>query len=114
MKETTSDTLAPFARHDGQNILKVSTMTAVTDNTLSIKSQDLSIKSDLKPTNLGELEACVKSFFEDYLNIRECSDAGRMWAPIAISCARAMKLEPLGILIERMRVLSGAEKAHDE
>jgi hypothetical protein len=95
--------------------------TAVTDNTLSIKSQDLSIKSqdlsiksDLKPTNLGELEACVKSFFEDYLNIRECSDAGRMWAPIAISCARAMKLEPLGILIERMRVLSGARKAHDE
>jgi hypothetical protein len=75
---------------------------------------DLSIKSDLKPTNSGELEACVKSFFEDYLNIRECSDAGRMWAPIAISCARAMKLEPLGILIERMRVLSGAEKAHDE
>jgi len=48
------------------------------------------------------------------LNIRECSDAGRMWAPIAISCARAMKLEPLGILIERMRVLSGAERAHDE
>ena len=74
---------------------------------LSIQSPDLSIKSD-------ELKACVKSFFEDYLNIRECSDAGYMWAPIAISCARAMKLEPLGILIERMRVLSGAEKAHDE
>ena len=74
---------------------------------LSIQSPDLSIKSD-------ELTACVKSFFEDYLNIRECSDAGYMWAPIAISCARAMKLEPLGILIERMRVLSGAEKAHDE
>jgi hypothetical protein len=107
MKETTSDTLAPFARHDGQNQPELFTMTAVTDN-------DLSIKSDLKPTNSGELEACVKSFFEDYLNIRECSDAGRMWAPIAISCARAMKLEPLGILIERMRVLSGAEKAHDE
>jgi hypothetical protein len=61
-----------------------------------------------------ELKQCVKSFFEDYLNIRECSDAGRVWSPIAISCARAMKLEPLGILIERMRVLSGAEKAHDE
>jgi len=74
---------------------------------LSIQSPDLSIKSD-------ELTACVKSFFEDYLNIRECSDAGRMWAPIAISCARAMKLEPLGILIERMRVLSGARKAQDE
>jgi len=81
---------------------------------LSIQSKDLSIKSDLKPTNSGELEACVKSFFEDYLNIRECSDAGRMWAPIAISCARAMKLEPLGILIERMRVLSGAREAQDE
>ena len=107
MKETTNDTLAQFARHDGQNQPELFTMTAVTDN-------DLSIKSDLKPTNSGELEACVKSFFEDYLNIRECSDAGRMWAPIAISCARAMKLEPLGILIERMRVLSGAEKAHDE
>lgn len=74
---------------------------------LSIQSPDLSIKSD-------ELTACVKSFFEDYLNIRECSDAGYMRAPIAISCARAMKLEPLGILIERMRVLSGAEKAHDD
>jgi len=107
MKETTSDTLAQFARHDGQNQPELFTMTAVTDN-------DLSIKSDLKPTNSGELEACVKSFFEDYLNIRECSDAGYMRAPIAISCARAMKLEPLGILIERMRVLSGAEKAHDE
>jgi hypothetical protein len=74
---------------------------------LSIQSPDLSIKSD-------ELTACVKSFFEDYLNIRECSDAGYMWAPIAISCARAMKLEPLGILIERMRVLSGAREAQDE
>jgi len=61
-----------------------------------------------------ELKTCVKSFFEDYLNMRECSDAGRMWAPIAISCARAMKLEPLSILIERMRVLSGARKAQDE
>jgi len=61
-----------------------------------------------------ELKACVKSFFEDYLNMRECSDSGRMWAPIAVSCARVMKLDPLGELLERMRVLSGAEKAHDE
>jgi hypothetical protein len=61
-----------------------------------------------------ELKACVKSFFEDYLNIRECSDAGYMWAPIAVSCARAMKLEPLGNLLERMRILSGARKARDE
>jgi hypothetical protein len=61
-----------------------------------------------------ELKACVKSFFEDYLNIRECSDAGYMWAPIAVSCARAMKLEPLGNLLERMRILSGAREARDE
>jgi hypothetical protein len=32
MKETTSDTLAPFARHDGQNTPKLPKMTAVTDN----------------------------------------------------------------------------------
>ena len=61
-----------------------------------------------------ELKACVKSFFEDYLNMRECSDAGRMWAPIAVSCARVMKMEPLGNLLERMRVLSGARKAPDD
>ena len=61
-----------------------------------------------------ELKACVKSFFEDYLNMRECSDSGRMWAPIAVSCARVMKLDPLGELLERMRVLSGAEKAYDD
>ena len=45
MKETTSDTLAQFARHDGQNTPKLPKMTAVMDNDLSIKSQDLSIKS---------------------------------------------------------------------
>ena len=65
-------------------------------------------------TQNEELKACVKSFFEDYLNTRVCSDSGRMWAPIAVSCARVMKLEPLSILLERMRVLSGAEKAHVE
>ena len=94
-------------QHNEQNQPKWFNMTALANNDLSIKS-----KEHMTPEE--ELKQCVKSFFEDYLNIRECSDAGRMWAPIAISCARAMKLEPLGILIERMRVLSGAEKAHDE
>lgn len=61
-------------------------------------------------TEHDELKACVKSFFEDYLHIRECSDSGYMFAPIAVSCCRALKLEPLGNLLERMRVLSGAQE----
>jgi len=44
-KRGTSDTVAPFARHDGQKTPKLFTMTAMTDNDLSIKSEDLSIKS---------------------------------------------------------------------
>jgi hypothetical protein len=46
MKETTSDTLAPFARQDGQNQPKWFNMTALANNDLSIKSDDLSIKSE--------------------------------------------------------------------
>jgi hypothetical protein len=45
-KRGTGDTLAPFARHDGQKTPKLFTMTATTDNDLSIKSDDLSIKSN--------------------------------------------------------------------
>ena len=44
-KRGTGDTLAPFARQDGQKTPKLFTMTATTDNDLSIKSDDLSIKS---------------------------------------------------------------------
>jgi hypothetical protein len=56
-----------------------------------------------------ELKECVKSFFEDYLNLREESDSGRIiFAPITISCCRAMKIEKLNALLERMRSLSGA------
>ena len=58
--------------------------------------------------NDDELKECVKSFFEDYLNIREESDSGRMFAPITVSCCRAMKLQKLDALLERMRSLSGA------
>jgi len=56
-----------------------------------------------------ELKACVKEFFERYLNYREESDSGKMFAPIHISCCRVMKMEPLNKLLERMRVLSGAK-----
>jgi len=58
---------------------------------------------------MNELEQCVKQFFENYLNIREETESGRLFAPIHISCTRALKVEKLNQLLERMRVLSGAE-----
>ena len=57
-----------------------------------------------------ELKALVKSFFEDYLDVQEESDSGRVFNPIHISCVRAMKLEPLYKLLMRMRELSGAKQ----
>ena len=60
-----------------------------------------------------ELKKCVKEFFEQYLNRREESDGGRMFAPIYVSCCRVMMTEPLGELLEKMRVLSGAEKVKE-
>ena len=41
MKETTSDTLAPFARQDGQNQPKWFNMTALANNDLNIKSKKI-------------------------------------------------------------------------
>ena len=41
MKETTSDTLALFARQDGQNQPKWFNMTALANNDLSIKSKKI-------------------------------------------------------------------------
>ena len=58
----------------------------------------------------GELQALVKSFFDDYLDVQEESDSGRVFNPIHISCVRAMKLEPLYKLLMRMRELSGAKE----
>ena len=60
-----------------------------------------------------ELRICVRDFFNDYLNIREESDSGSFFAPIKVSCCRCMKVEPLGILLERMRVLSGADLPYE-
>ena len=56
-----------------------------------------------------ELKECVKELFEKYLNRREESDSGRMFAPIYISSCRALMTGPLGELLERIRVLSGAK-----
>jgi hypothetical protein len=58
----------------------------------------------------GELQALVKSFFEDYLDVQEESDSGRVFNPIHISCVRAMKVGPLAKLLIRMRELSGAKE----
>ena len=60
-----------------------------------------------------ELKECVKEFFEQYLNHREESDSGRMFAPINLSCCRVMMTGPLGELLEKMRVLSGAEEVKE-
>lgn len=56
-----------------------------------------------------ELKECVKELFEKYLNRREESDSGRMFAPIYVSSCRALMTGPLGELLERIRVLSGAK-----
>ena len=58
----------------------------------------------------AELEACVKEFFEKYLNRVEESDSGKMFHPICISCCRAAMLEPLDKLLDRMAKLSGRER----
>ena len=58
----------------------------------------------------AELRACVKEFFEGYLNIVEQTDNGKEFNPITISCCRALMLEPLNNLLNRMAELSGAER----
>ena len=58
----------------------------------------------------GELQALVKSFFEDYLDVQEESDSGRVFNPIHISCTRVMMTKPLGELLDRMKELSGAKQ----
>ena len=58
---------------------------------------------------MSELEKLVKSFFEDYLDVQEESDSGRVFNPVNISCTRVMMLEPLDKLLMRMRELSGAK-----
>jgi hypothetical protein len=60
-----------------------------------------------------ELKECVKEFFEKYLDRREESDGGQMFSPIYVSCCRALMLQSLGELLEKMRVLSGAEEVKE-
>ena len=65
-KRGTSDTIAPFARHDGQNTPKLFKMTAMTDNDLSIKSEDLSIKSEPYKSTRQELREQIEGLERDY------------------------------------------------
>ena len=60
-----------------------------------------------------ELQKLVKDFFEKFLDTWEESDSGREFHPITISCCRAMKIEPLDNLLNRMRKLSGAKPAYE-
>jgi hypothetical protein len=79
-----------------------------------VKDQDKKI-FDLKNAleyaeKTDELRNLVKSFFDDYLGIREESDSGRMFSPIYVSCGRVMKMESLSKLLDRMMELSGAKR----
>jgi len=66
-------------------------------------------ESDISQERVDELKECVHEFFTKYLNHVEESDSGREFNHVTIGCCRALMLEPLNELLERMRVLSGAE-----
>jgi hypothetical protein len=53
-----------------------------------------------------ELKKIVKSFFDDYLDVQEESDSGKIFNPITISCCRVLKIEGLNEVINKMRELS--------
>jgi hypothetical protein len=67
------------------------------------------LSDSTQEAELLELRGLVKSFFDDYLSVTEASDSGRIFNPIHISCVRAMKIEPLSNLLDRMKKLSGAK-----
>jgi hypothetical protein len=56
-----------------------------------------------------ELQEAVKEFFDKYLNRTEETDSGKEFNPITISCCRALMLEPLDALLNRMATLSNAK-----
>ena len=65
-------------------------------------------------TEQDELKAAVRSFFDDFIDIREESDSGRVFAPITISSCRCMMIEPVAEVLAKMRTLSGAKKRSEE
>ena len=73
---------------------------------------DMEAVADMLRQQQAEIEAlkaAVCSFFNDYLDQREESDSGRVFAPIYISNCRCMTLDPMSKLMNEMRELSGAK-----
>jgi hypothetical protein len=82
------------------------------------ENQRLGFYDDAPPTcqdnrqvelkNALELQEVVKEFFNKFLNRVEDSDEGKPFNPVIVSCCRALMVQPLSDILERMRVLSGA------
>jgi len=53
------------------------------------------------------MEQLVKSLFEDFLDVTEESDSGRVFHPTYISSCRAMQLEPLSKLMKELKSTVG-------
>jgi len=68
-------------------------------------------RADIAQVRTDELKTTVRSFFEDFLNVREESDSGRVFAPITLSSTRCMMTDPLCDILQKMRKLSGAADA---
>jgi hypothetical protein len=64
--------------------------------------------SDTQLKNALELQEVVKEFFNNFLNRVEDSEGGKPFNPVIVSCCRALMIQPLSDILERMRVLSGA------
>jgi len=56
-----------------------------------------------------ELQSLVKELFEEFLDVIEESDSGIEFHPTTINTVRCLQIEPLFILLKRMRELSGAK-----
>ncbi len=54
---------------------------------------------------MNDLKECVREFFK-ILDSQEESEEGRMFHPVTIRCCRAMMIEPLNKLLDRMKELS--------
>lgn len=51
------------------------------------------------------LEKLVQEFFS-YLDLQEESDSGNVFNPISISCCRCLMLEPLQMVLDKMKEVS--------
>lgn len=49
------------------------------------------------------MEELVKSLFNDFLNVTEESDEGKIFHPTFITTCRALKIEPINKLMEELK-----------